>query len=213
MEEEGDGASAERATQRGRHREDDREALCPSFCTRADVRRRAGTAARRAGSGADGYNHRGVHTYTNAHTHTHTHRHRGETRGLGGIFFDDLKDRPADDIFEFCKDAGMAVPDAYLPIIRRHKDDPFTEEQVPSISSHTRTHARTHTHTPIPAISPPLSLYTCNNSGDVSVTHAHAHARLYIHAIIVLCVCECVCVVCVCACVCGGGEGEARLEP
>ena len=30
-------------------------------------------------------------------------KHRGETRGLGGIFFDDLNDRTPDEIFEFSK--------------------------------------------------------------------------------------------------------------
>ena len=29
--------------------------------------------------------------------------HRGETRGLGGIFFDDLNDRTPDEIFAFSK--------------------------------------------------------------------------------------------------------------
>jgi len=58
-----------------------------------------------------------------------TIKHRGETRGLGGIFFDNLRDRDPNRIFEFCKQAGMAVPEAYLPIIKKHRDDPFTEEQ------------------------------------------------------------------------------------
>jgi coproporphyrinogen III oxidase len=55
--------------------------------------------------------------------------HRGETRGLGGIFFDDLNDREPEKIFEFCKDALAAVIPAYGPIITKHKDDAFTEEQ------------------------------------------------------------------------------------
>ena len=37
--------------------------------------------------------------------------HRNETRGLGGIFFDDLNDRPADTIFEFSKEvSGFESP-------------------------------------------------------------------------------------------------------
>merc|ERR1711924_48095 len=56
-------------------------------------------------------------------------KHRGETRGLGGIFFDDLNDRPADTIFEFSKEAVNNVPDAYLPIVAKHKDDEFTQQQ------------------------------------------------------------------------------------
>lgn len=56
-------------------------------------------------------------------------KHRGERRGLGGIFFDDLNDRDPEKIFEFCKDAVNQVVPAYGPIIEKHKDDPFTEEQ------------------------------------------------------------------------------------
>ena len=56
-------------------------------------------------------------------------KHRGERRGLGGIFFDDLNDRDPEKIFEFCKDAVNHVVPAYGPIIEKHKDDPFTEEQ------------------------------------------------------------------------------------
>jgi coproporphyrinogen III oxidase len=55
--------------------------------------------------------------------------HRGETRGLGGIFFDDLNDRDPQEIFEFCKDAVNHVVAAYGPIIQKHKNDAFTEEQ------------------------------------------------------------------------------------
>jgi coproporphyrinogen III oxidase len=55
--------------------------------------------------------------------------HRGETRGLGGIFFDDQNDRDADLIFDFCKDAANAVVKAYGPIIEKHKNDDFTPKQ------------------------------------------------------------------------------------
>jgi len=48
---------------------------------------------------------------------------------LGGIFFDDLNDRDPEEIFEFCKDAANHVVAAYGPIIEKHKNDPFTEEQ------------------------------------------------------------------------------------
>lgn len=44
-------------------------------------------------------------------------RHRGETRGLGGIFFDDLNDRDPETIFKWSEECCNAVPDAYLPII------------------------------------------------------------------------------------------------
>jgi len=56
-------------------------------------------------------------------------QHRNETRGLGGIFFDDLNDRDPDTIFEFSKESLYSVVDAYGPIINKHKDDAFTDEQ------------------------------------------------------------------------------------
>mmetsp|Transcript_29898 Transcript_29898/g.34082 ORF Transcript_29898/g.34082 Transcript_29898/m.34082 type:complete len:399 (+) Transcript_29898:222-1418(+) len=55
--------------------------------------------------------------------------HRGETRGLGGIFFDDQNDRDPEKIFEFSKDAVNNVVAAYGPIIEKHKNDKFTEQQ------------------------------------------------------------------------------------
>lgn len=56
-------------------------------------------------------------------------KHRGETRGLGGIFFDDLNDRPKDQLLAFSKDALAAVSEAYVPIIQKHKDDAFDAKQ------------------------------------------------------------------------------------
>jgi coproporphyrinogen III oxidase len=56
-------------------------------------------------------------------------KHRGETRGLGGIFFDDLNDREPERIFEFSKECCNAVPDAYLPIINKNKDKDYTQKQ------------------------------------------------------------------------------------
>jgi len=56
-------------------------------------------------------------------------KHRGETRGLGGIFFENLCDKSPEAIFNFCEEAAMAVPDAYLPVISRHKEQDFTQEE------------------------------------------------------------------------------------
>lgn len=56
-------------------------------------------------------------------------QHRNETRGLGGIFFDDLNDRDPDTIFAFSTDCLNSVVDAYGPIINKHKNDEYTEEQ------------------------------------------------------------------------------------
>jgi len=56
-------------------------------------------------------------------------KHRGETRGLGGIFFDDLNDRDPQDIFAFSKECLDSVVPAYLPLVAKHKDDEYTEQQ------------------------------------------------------------------------------------
>jgi len=56
-------------------------------------------------------------------------KHRGETRGLGGIFFDDLNDREPEEIFAFSKDCLDALVPAYMPLVAKHKDDEFTQKQ------------------------------------------------------------------------------------
>lgn len=60
--------------------------------------------------------------------------HRGERRGVGGIFFDQLRVSAADPerreaAFAFVRDAGMGFLDAYLPIVRRRVDTPVTDAQ------------------------------------------------------------------------------------
>ena len=52
--------------------------------------------------------------------------HRGETRGVGGIFFDDLHDRPRDALFAFVSDCAAALVPAYLPVVERRHALPFT---------------------------------------------------------------------------------------
>ncbi|KDD74771.1 coproporphyrinogen III oxidase, partial [Helicosporidium sp. ATCC 50920] len=56
-------------------------------------------------------------------------QHRNERRGLGGIFFDDLADRDPEQLLAFAKDCAAAVVPAYLPLVIKHKDDPFTIQQ------------------------------------------------------------------------------------
>ena len=56
-------------------------------------------------------------------------KHRGERRGIGGIFFDDLNDKPADEIFKFSTDCAGTVCKAYLPLVERRKDSEYTEQQ------------------------------------------------------------------------------------
>jgi coproporphyrinogen III oxidase len=54
--------------------------------------------------------------------------HRHETRGVGGIFFDYLRRDPDRDL-AFVQEAGNAFLDAYLPIVRRRRDEPFGERE------------------------------------------------------------------------------------
>ncbi len=51
-------------------------------------------------------------------------KHRKETRGIGGIFFDYLRDNP-EATFLFVKEIGNAFLAAYLPIIERRKNEPW----------------------------------------------------------------------------------------
>jgi len=55
--------------------------------------------------------------------------HRGETRGVGGIFFDDLADKDPEELFRFVREAGLAFLPAYYPIVERRKDMKYTEEE------------------------------------------------------------------------------------
>ena len=56
-------------------------------------------------------------------------KHRNEARGVGGIFFDDLNDRPFEDAFAVIQAVGDAFVDGYEPIVKKRKDTPFTEQQ------------------------------------------------------------------------------------
>lgn len=57
--------------------------------------------------------------------------HRGESRGIGGIFFDDLDETEKDqeDLFAFCQSCLNSFLPSYLPIIEKRKDMPFTEKE------------------------------------------------------------------------------------
>ena len=55
-------------------------------------------------------------------------KHRGETRGIGGLFFDYVEgDREKN--FAFVSELGNAFLDAYLPIARRRLPEAYTEKQ------------------------------------------------------------------------------------
>jgi coproporphyrinogen III oxidase len=54
-------------------------------------------------------------------------KHRGESRGIGGIFFDDLHEGEPEALFSFVEDCANAFLPAYLPILERRKDLPYTD--------------------------------------------------------------------------------------
>ncbi|UJF17288.1 oxygen-dependent coproporphyrinogen oxidase [Vibrio sp. SS-MA-C1-2] len=55
--------------------------------------------------------------------------HRNEHRGVGGLFFDDLNQWGFERSFDFIKAIGGAFTEAYLPIVERCKDFPYTQQQ------------------------------------------------------------------------------------
>ncbi len=58
--------------------------------------------------------------------------HRGETRGIGGIFFDYLgleDNQPIEDVFAFVQDAARSFLKSYLPIVTRRKEEAYSEEE------------------------------------------------------------------------------------
>jgi coproporphyrinogen III oxidase len=73
-------------------------------------------------------------------------KHRNESRGVGGIFFDYLTGKRADDqfeadvarpnldreiefVFEFVQGVGRAFLSAYVPIVERRMDEPYTQQE------------------------------------------------------------------------------------
>lgn len=55
--------------------------------------------------------------------------HRQETRGIGGLFFDDLNDWEFSSCFAYLKAVGMGFLDAYLPIVSQRKHLSFGERE------------------------------------------------------------------------------------
>jgi coproporphyrinogen III oxidase len=59
-------------------------------------------------------------------------KHRNETRGVGGLFFDDLHGSSQgdfDDCFGYLRAVGDGFLDAYLPIVERRKNTPYGERE------------------------------------------------------------------------------------
>jgi coproporphyrinogen III oxidase len=56
-------------------------------------------------------------------------KHRQEARGVGGLFFDDLNEWGFERSFDFLKAVGDSYLDAYVPIVKRRKQRPWTDSQ------------------------------------------------------------------------------------
>ena len=53
--------------------------------------------------------------------------HRGETRGVGGIFYDYLATGDWEKDFAFTRDVGEGFLAGYAPIVREHMNEPWTD--------------------------------------------------------------------------------------
>ena len=56
-------------------------------------------------------------------------KHRGETRGVGGVFFDDLNRWDFDTCFAYQRAIGDSFLAAYVPIVERRRDTPWGERE------------------------------------------------------------------------------------
>jgi coproporphyrinogen III oxidase len=56
-------------------------------------------------------------------------KHRNETRGIGGLFFDDLQEPGFEHCFAFMQSVGDHYLDAYLPIVQKRKGMSYGERE------------------------------------------------------------------------------------
>lgn len=56
-------------------------------------------------------------------------KHRNETRGVGGLFFDDLNEWGFEKCFAYMQSVGNHYIKAYLPIVQKRKGTPFGERE------------------------------------------------------------------------------------
>jgi coproporphyrinogen III oxidase len=56
-------------------------------------------------------------------------KHRDETRGVGGLFFDDVNEAGFARSFEFLRATGDSFLPAYRPIVKKRKDHPYGDRQ------------------------------------------------------------------------------------
>ncbi|QOC22298.1 oxygen-dependent coproporphyrinogen oxidase [Wenzhouxiangella sp. AB-CW3] len=57
-------------------------------------------------------------------------KHRDETRGVGGLFFDDLNEWDFDTCFAYMKAVGDGYHAAYQPIVEKRKDHAFGKREI-----------------------------------------------------------------------------------
>ena len=55
-------------------------------------------------------------------------KHRNETRGVGGLFFDDYNEGGFENSFKLFSSVGDSFVKAYLPIVEKRKDHAFNEK-------------------------------------------------------------------------------------
>jgi coproporphyrinogen III oxidase len=55
--------------------------------------------------------------------------HRNETRGVGGLFFDDFNDNGFDHSFSFMRSVGDHFLPAYMPIVERRMHEPWSRRE------------------------------------------------------------------------------------
>ena len=56
-------------------------------------------------------------------------KHRDETRGVGGLFFDDLNEWGFEKSFDFMKSVGNSYVPAYSPIVTKRKNETYGEHE------------------------------------------------------------------------------------
>lgn len=56
-------------------------------------------------------------------------KHRNETRGIGGLFFDDLNEWGFDQSFAFMQAVGNGYLDAYVPILEKRRKTSYTQRE------------------------------------------------------------------------------------
>ena len=56
-------------------------------------------------------------------------KHRNETRGVGGLFFDDLNQWDFHTCFKYIQAVGLGFTDAYIPIVNKRKNTPYGERE------------------------------------------------------------------------------------